>query len=129
MKGQNLKPLFLINAIFECIGGIIIAINPALILFNTEMDSLTLSLAKILGIAALALGIIAYQLYRHEYTAERGVRMVALAYLIYHVLIAFIMYSIYTMGHSSAMGAMSVHLVVGLISLYYYMQSIPKSNS
>lgn len=129
IDASKLKPLFLINAIVEIIGGIVIAINPALMFYNCTVDSIGLNIAKIVGVAALVLGIVAYQLYRHEITSSRGVRMIALGYLIYHLILALISYSVYQLDCAGALGPMSLHLFVGLVSAYFYMRAIPKSNA
>ena len=73
---KALKNIFLINAIIEIIGGVVVMINPALLLDIPNTDNMVLNISKALGIAAFTMGVVSYQLYRHELLNIRGSKMI-----------------------------------------------------
>ena len=99
---KALKNIFLINAIIEIIGGVVVMINPALLLDIPNTDNMVLNISKALGIAAFTMGVVSYQLYRHELLNIRGSKMIALIFTLYHVLMTFTFYSMYNTDINSA---------------------------
>lgn len=125
MKSKKaLKNIFLINAIIEIAGGIMVMINPNLLLYSTESTSVTLNVCKAFGIAIFTMGIVSYQLYRHELLAIQGSKMIALAFILYHVLVAFVLYSMYQAGMTPHVGATVVHVIIAFVFTYFYSQTI-----
>lgn len=121
---KALKNIFLINAIIEIAGGIVIMINPQLLLNSPNPDNIVLNISKALGIAAFTQGVICYQLYRHELLNMRGSKMIALIIMMYHVLMTFTFYGIYNAGLTTNMGAVGLHLVISIIFAVLYFQTI-----
>lgn len=98
-------------------------VNPQLLLQSPNIERVDLHLSKALGIAAFTLGVISYQFYRREVMSWQGTKMVALSIMLYHVLIAFVMYSIYTSGDGH-IGAMILHLTLAVVIGIFYLQTI-----
>lgn len=121
---KALKKIFLINAIIEIAGGVVVMINPQLLLNNLAADGLVLSISKAFGIAAFTMGVVSYQLYRHDLVNIRGSKMIALIFMMYHVLITFTFYSMYTAGMTPHMGAVGLHLVVSIVFAVLYFQTV-----
>ena len=121
---KALKNIFLINAIIEIAGGIIVMINPHLLLSSEAPDVAVLNISKALGIAAFTIGVVSYQLYRHDLLNLRGSKMIALIFILYHVLMAFTFYSIYNAGLTPHLGATGLHLLVSIVYAFLYFQTI-----
>ena len=121
---KALKNIFLINAIIEIIGGVVVMINPALLLNSPNTDNMVLNISKALGIAAFTMGVVSYQLYRHELLNIRGSKMIALIFMLYHVLMTFTFYSMYNTDIIPHIGATGVHLVVSIIFAILYFQTV-----
>lgn len=121
---KALKNIFLINAIIEIAGGIVIMINPQLLLNNPASDAIVLNICKAFGIAAFTMGVVSYQLYRHELLNMRGSKMIALIFMLYHVLITFTFYAMYNAGMTPHMGAAGLHLVVSVVFAILYFQTV-----
>jgi len=85
---------------------------------------MALNLSKAFGIAVFAMGVISYQLYRHELLSLRGSKMIALIFMLYHVLTTFTFYSMYTAGMTPHMGAAGLHLVISILFAILYFQTI-----
>lgn len=120
---KALKIIFLINTIIEIAGGVVVMINPQLLLNNPAADAMVLNISKAFGIAAFTMGVISYQLYRHDILSIRGSKMIALIIMLYHVLITFTFYSMYTIGLTH-MGAAVLHLIVSIVLAYFYFQTV-----
>ncbi len=121
---KALKNIFLINAIIEIIGGVVVMINPALLLNSPNTDNMVLNISKALGIAAFTMGVVSYQLYRHELLNIRGSKMIALIFMLYHVLMTFTFYSMYNTDITPHIGATGLHLVVSIIFAILYFQTV-----
>lgn len=121
---KALKNIFLINAIIEIIGGVVVMINPALLLNSPNTDNMVLNISKALGIAAFTMGVVSYQLYRHELLNIRGSKMIALIFMLYHVLMTFTFYSMYNTDITPHLGATGLHLVVSIIFAILYFQTV-----
>lgn len=121
---KALKTIFLINAIIEIAGGVVVMINPQLLLNNTAPDPIVLSISKAFGIAAFTMGVVSYQLYRHELLNIRGSKMIALIFMMYHVLITFTFYAMYNAGMTPHLGAAGLHLVVSVILAIFYFRTV-----
>ncbi|MDG1099874.1 MAG: hypothetical protein P8N29_01570 [Saprospiraceae bacterium] len=121
---KALKNIFLINAIIEIIGGVVVMINPALLLNSPNTDNMVLNISKALGIAAFTMGVVSYQLYRHELLNIRGSKMIALIFMLYHVLMTFTFYSMYNTDIIPHIGATGLHLVVSIIFAILYFQTV-----
>jgi len=121
---KALKNIFLINAIIEIIGGVVVMINPALLLNSPNTDNMVLNISKALGIAAFTMGVVSYQLYRHELLNIRGSKMIALIFMLYHVLMTFTFYSMYNTDIIPHIGATGLHLVVSIIFAILYFQNV-----
>ena len=121
---KALKNIFLTNAIIEIIGGVVVMINPALLLNSPNTDNMVLNISKALGIAAFTMGVVSYQLYRHELLNIRGSKMIALIFMLYHVLMTFTFYSMYNTNITPHIGATGVHLVVSIIFAILYFQTV-----
>jgi len=121
---KALKNIFLINAIIEIIGGVVVMINPALLLDIPNTDNMVLNISKALGIAAFTMGVVSYQLYRHELLNIRGSKMIALIFTLYHVLMTFTFYSMYNTDIIPHIGATGLHLVVSIIFAILYFQTV-----
>ena len=121
---KALKSIFLINAIIEIVGGIVVMINPALLLNNPNPDDIVLNISKALGIAAFTIGVVSYQLYRHELLNIRGSKMIALIFMLYHVLMTFTFYSMYNAEMTPHLGATGLHLIVSIIFAALYFQTV-----
>lgn len=121
---KALKNIFLINAIIEIIGGVVVMINPALLLDIPNTDNMVLNISKALGIAAFTMGVVSYQLYRHELLNIRGSKMIALIFMLYHVLMTFTFYSMYNTDITPHLGATGLHLVVSIIFAILYFQTV-----
>ena len=121
---KALKNIFLINAIIEIIGGVVVMINPALLLNSPNTDNMVLNISKALGIAAFTMGVVSYQLYKHELLNIRGSKMIALIFMLYHVLMTFTFYSMYNTNITPHIGATGVHLVVSIIFAILYFQTV-----
>ena len=121
---KALKNIFLINAIIEIAGGIVVMINPQLLLNNPTPDDIVLNISKALGIAAFTMGVVSYQLYRHELLNMRGSKMIALIFMLYHVLMAFTFYSMYNTGMTPHLGATGLHLAISIIFAILYFQTV-----
>ena len=121
---KALKNIFLINAIIEIIGGVVVMINPALLLNSPNTDNMVLNISKALGIAAFTMGVVSYQLYRHELLNIRGSKMIALIFTLYHVLMTFTFYSMYNTDITPHIGATGLHLVVSIIFAILYFQTV-----
>ena len=121
---KALKSIFLINAIIEIAGGIVVMINPALLLNNPNPDDIVLNISKALGIAAFTIGVVSYQLYRHELLNIRGSKMIALIFMLYHVLMTFTFYSMYNAEMTPHLGATGLHLIVLIIFAALYFQTV-----
>jgi len=121
---KALKNIFLINSIVEIAGGIIVMINPQLLLNNPDAGSIVLNISKAFGIAAFSMGIVSYQLYRHDILNIRGSKMIALIFMLYHVLITFTFYSMYNAGMTPHMGASGLHLIVSVLYAVLYFQTV-----
>ena len=121
---KALKNIFLTNAIIEIIGGVVVMINPALLLNSPNTDNMVLNISKALGIAAFTMGVVSYQLYKHELLNIRGSKMIALIFMLYHVLMTFTFYSMYNTNITPHIGATVVHLVVSIIFAILYFQTV-----
>ncbi|MDB4163023.1 hypothetical protein N9602_04000 [Saprospiraceae bacterium] len=121
---KALKNIFLINAIIEITGGVVVMINPALLLDIPNTDNMVLNISKALGIAAFTMGVVSYQLYRHELLNIRGSKMIALIFMLYHVLMTFTFYSMYNTDIIPHIGATGLHLVVSIIFAILYFQTV-----
>jgi len=121
---KALKTLFLINAIIEIAGGVVVMINPELLLNNPDSDAMVLNVCKAFGIAAFTMGVISYQLYRHDLLNIRGSKMIALIFMLYHVLITFTFYGMYTAGMTPHMGAAGLHLIVSVVFALLYFKTV-----
>ncbi len=121
---KALKNIFLINAIIEITGGVVVMINPALLLNSPNTDNMVLNISKALGIAAFTMGVVSYQLYRHELLNIRGSKMIALIFMLYHVLMTFTFYSMYNTAIAPHLGATGLHLVVSIIFAILYFQTV-----
>jgi len=121
---KALKNIFLINAIIEITGGVVVMINPALLLNSPNTDNMVLNISKALGIAAFTMGVVSYQLYRHELLNIRGSKMIALIFMLYHVLMTFTFYSMYNTDITPHIGATGLHLVVSIIFAILYFQTV-----
>jgi hypothetical protein len=121
---KALKNIFLTNAIIEIIGGVVVMINPALLLNSPNTDNMVLNISKALGIAAFTMGVVSYQLYKHELLNIRGSKMIALIFMLYHVLMTFTFYSMYNTNITPHIGATGVHLVVSIIFAILYFQTV-----
>ena len=121
---KALKNIFLINTIVEIAGGVVVMINPQLLLNSPDSNDMALNLSKAFGIAVFAMGVISYQLYRHELLSLRGSKMIALIFMLYHVLTTFTFYSMYTAGMTPHMGAAGLHLVISILFTILYFQTI-----
>jgi len=121
---KALKNIFLTNAIIEIIGGVVVMINPALLLNSPNTDNMVLNISKALGIAAFTMGVVSYQLYRHELLNIRGSKMIALIFMLYHVLMTFTFYSMYNTDIIPHIGATGLHLVVSIIFAILYFQTV-----
>ncbi|MDG1716482.1 MAG: hypothetical protein P8H42_02525 [Saprospiraceae bacterium] len=121
---KALKNIFLTNAIIEIIGGVVVMINPALLLNSPNTDNMVLNISKALGIAAFTMGVVSYQLYKHELLNIRGSKMIALIFMLYHVLMTFTFYSMYNTDITPHIGATGVHLVVSIIFAILYFQTV-----
>ena len=121
---KALKNIFLINAIIEIIGGVVVMINPALLLNSPNTDNMVLNISKALGIAAFTMGVVSYQLYKHELLNIRGSKMIALIFMLYHVLMTFTFYSMYNTNIIPHIGATGLHLVVSIIFAILYFQTV-----
>lgn len=108
------------------LGGIVVMINPNLLLYSDESTSVTLNVCKIFGIVIFIMGVVSYQLWRHDIIALQGAKMIALAFTIYHVLVAFVFYSMYQAEMTPHMGAAGLHLIIAGICTYYYTKTITK---
>ena len=121
---KALKNIFLTNAIIEIIGGVVVMINPALLLNSPNTDNMVLNISKALGIAAFTMGVVSYQLYKHELLNIRGSKMIALIFMLYHVLMTFTFYSMYNTDITPHIGATGLHLVVSIIFAILYFQTV-----
>ena len=121
---KALKNIFLINAIIEIAGGMVVMINPHLLLNSPNSDDMVLNVSKALGIAAFTIGVVSYQLYRHELLNIRGSKMIALIFMLYHVLMTFTFYSMYNAYLIPHMGATGLHLIVSIIFAILYFQTV-----
>ena len=121
---KALKNIFLTNAIIEIIGGVVVMINPALLLNSPNTDNMVLNISKALGIAAFTMGVVSYQLYKHELLNIRGSKMIALIFMLYHVLMTFTFYSMYNTDIFPHIGATGLHLVVSIIFAILYFQTV-----
>lgn len=121
---KALKTIFLINAIIEIAGGIVVMINPHLLLGNPDSDSIVLNVSKAFGIAVFAMGVVSYQLYRHDLLNFHGSKMIALVFMLYHVLITFTFYGMYSAGMTPHMGAAGLHLIVSVVLAALYFKTI-----
>ena len=121
---KALKNIFLTNAIIEIIGGVVVMINPTLLLNSPNTDNMVLNISKALGIAAFTMGVVSYQLYKHELLNIRGSKMIALIFMLYHVLMTFTFYSMYNTDITPHIGATGVHLVVSIIFAILYFQTV-----
>lgn len=121
---KALKNIFLTNAIIEIIGGVVVMINPAILLNSPNTDNMVLNISKALGIAAFTMGVVSYQLYKHELLNIRGSKMIALIFMLYHVLMTFTFYSMYNTNITPHIGATGVHLVVSIIFAILYFQTV-----
>ena len=121
---KALKNIFLTNAIIEITGGVVVMINPALLLNSPNTDNMVLNISKALGIAAFTMGVVSYQLYKHELLNIRGSKMIALIFMLYHVLMTFTFYSMYNTNITPHIGATGVHLVVSIIFAILYFQTV-----
>ena len=121
---KALKNIFLINAIIEMAVGLIVLINPRLLLFNVQPEAIELNLSKAFGIAIFIIGVISYQLYKHEFSSLQGSKMIALAMMAFHLMIAFTFYSMYNVGLTPHMGVFIFHIIIGIIMTYFYSKTI-----
>ncbi len=121
---KALKTIFLINAIIEIAGGIVVMINPQLLLNNPASEAIVLNMCKAFGIAIFAMGVVSYQLYRHDLMSMRGSKMIALVFMLYHVLITFTFYGMYTAGMTPHMGAAGLHLIVSIVFATLYFKTV-----
>jgi len=121
---KALKYIFLINTIVEISGGIVVMINPELLLNNPAADAMVLNISKAFGIAAFTMGVISYQLYRHDLLNIRGSKMIALIIMLYHVLITFTFYSMYNADMTPHMGAAGLHLILSIVLAVFYFQTV-----
>jgi hypothetical protein len=85
---------------------------------------MVLNISKALGIAAFTMGVVSYQLYKHELLNIRGSKMIALIFMLYHVLMTFTFYSMYNTNITPHIGATGVHLVVSIIFAILYFQTV-----
>lgn len=120
MPQLSLKTALIIQSIVEIAGGIILLFNPAFLFLSEETNASYLAVTKILGIAALSIGVISYQMVNNfEYTTL--IRMIVLMCMVYHLLTGFQMYAAYTQQLTNQLGAFFVHIILALVILYCYM--------
>lgn len=120
MLRLSLRTALIVQAVVEIAGGITLLFNPAFMFLSTEINASYLAVSKILGISALTVGLISYQMVKHfEYTTL--IRMIVLMCMVYHLLIGFQMYAAYKQQLTNQLGAFVVHMIIALVLLYCYM--------
>ena len=112
-----LRKLFLVNAILECVGGIVLILNPYLLLQTNKQGIDTLLVARLEGVSALFMGILSYQFFKYfEYSALA--RIATLTFMTYHLVIALLMNNAYNVGIASSPGAFIIHFVMAVAFVF-----------
>ena len=125
---KHLKTIFLIHAIISILEGIIVMINPHLLLYSDGITDIGLNLSKIIGILIFVLGIISYQLYRHN-IAYTGAKMISLGIVMLHLLLGLSLYSMYNITNSTSRLIFIFHIAAALVLGYVYSLTIGKDTS
>ena len=124
-NSKMLKKLFLINAIFECVGGIVLILNPKILLQVEDQVLGTLFVARLEGVSALFLGIISYQLFKY-FDFSPIVRIATLVFMTYHFILALLLNNAYNVGITSSPGAFIIHFLMAIGFVFIF--SKEKSN-
>jgi hypothetical protein len=114
-----LKKLFLGNAIFECLGGMVLILNPSILLQVKDQGIDTLLVARLEGVSALFMGIISYQLFKY-FEFSPLLRIAALTFMTYHLIIALLMNNAYNVGISSSPGPFIIHFLMAVAFAFVF---------
>lgn len=113
-KNQKmLKKLFLVNAIVECLGGIVLILNPVILLQVRDQGIDTLLVARLEGVSALFMGLLSYQIFKFfEFTPL--IKMATLVFMTYHLIVALLMNNAYNVGITTSLGASIIHFTMAI---------------
>lgn len=116
-----MKVFILITAVIELIAGILLFVQPGLIPELDPLDPMTVTLARMYGGAALAIGYYALLVWKHMNTgAVNGFLKI---FTFFHALVALACHFGYSNGLESFLGAAILHGVLCLATGYFWVMS------
>lgn len=117
-----MKKFVLISALIEIVAGALFFCAPQLIPDLADAEAGYLSLMRMYGGAALALGVFAFQVWRNfDQTILRKIFLIT--YLAFNSLVAIAIYTCYTAGVMSDLGGTFLHTTLALITAYFYFKN------
>jgi len=114
-----MKYILYINALVELLGGLILIMNPTLLLLNSDPEPQGIIVSKLYGILAFAFGLMSLILAKHfEFT--KLFKQVILTVIGFHFAVGLFMYGVYSQGLTPSIVASVLHLslAIGLGVMY-----------
>ncbi len=116
-----MKKLLLIHSIVEMVAGVIFILRPDLILMSDGQSVETLIVAKLYGVLMITFGLVCFMIYK-MFQFNDVFKKIILAIMLFHLMVAFQMYSAYTQGATPNLGAFGLHLLFALLFFGVYMK-------
>lgn len=123
-----MKKIFLINALLEMAGGIVLSLRPEWLLLHSEPEIQGVVIAKLYAILAFCFGLSSYVVYKN-FRPSKMFRHLALIIMIFHLVVSFHMYGAYMSGVTPSNAAFILHLCIAILCLFFYMNDKTPENS
>lgn len=121
---MGLKKVLLLHCVVEILGGIVLVINPSFMKL-VEMDSSSASLVKLLGVAAIAIGIISVLVYK-EFSYNKFTKLFLLAMMGYHMIQSFQTYGMHSQSMLESIAPLAVHGIMTVLFMVFYFMELDK---
>jgi len=123
-----MKKIFLINALIEMAGGIVLSLRPDLLLMHSVPDIQGLATARLYAILAFCFGLSSYVWFMN-YRPSKIFRHLALIVMIFHLVVSFHMYGAYVSGITPSNVAFILHLCIAILCLFFYLNDKMPENT
>ena len=114
-----MKVFVLITAVLEFLAGAIMLLAPRLFPDLANADASSTMLARMYGAGAIALGFFAFQVWQHMRSPIMQKAFLQ-TFIVFHIGVAVAAFTGYNAGVTSDPGISILHLIMGLVTIYFY---------
>ena len=114
-----MKKFILITAIIELLAGVIFLLAPQIVPDLSQNSGPVLSLCRMYGAAAIGLGIVAFQVWRHSDNPQL-LKIFFSSFVVFHLAVFVAMIGCFLSGVFKNPGSAVLHLILGIVTAYYF---------